>query len=113
LYDPAAPAKAPPPRPVLNLNGTSWQGKYLTTNRIFTFEPDGTLSYRVSATSKVNTKNRGTWQFNGDTVIFEYYINANNKLMEFRGKLQDSNTLVGESITKTGGKTNQTFVRQP
>jgi len=112
LYLPAIAAKAPSPRPAMNLNGTTWQGKYLTSNRFFTFEPDGTLSYKSSPATKNSIKNRGHWRFDGDTLYFEHFMVVNNKLMEFRGKIQDANTIVGESITKTGAKTTQTLQRQ-
>lgn len=111
LYVPPPPPKAPV-RPVLNLNGTAWLGAYLTSNRIFTFEADGTLSYKISAASKISTKNRGTWSFDGETLRFEYYINAKNKLMEFRGRFQDENTIVGESIIiRTGVSSRQSLIR--
>jgi len=95
---------------VLDLNGTTWQGKYLTSNRIFTFEPDGTLSYKSSPLTKSSIKNRGHWKFDGETLSFEHFLTPKNKIMEFRGKVQDGNAIVGESITKTGGKTTQTLI---
>jgi hypothetical protein len=111
LYMPAAVPEAPPPRPSVNLKGTTWQGKYLTTNRIFTFEPDGTLSYKSSPLTKNSIKNRGHWHFDGETLYFEHFITAKNKIMEFRGKIQSPNAIVGESITKVGGKSAQTLIR--
>ena len=111
LYEPTPVPKAPPPPPAIDLNGTTWQGKYLTANRIFTFEPDGTLSYKSSPLTKSSFKNRGHWKFDGETLYFEHFITAKNKIMEFRGKVQDGNTIVGESITKTGGKSTQSLIR--
>jgi hypothetical protein len=111
LYVPPTGPVAPPPRPSFNLNGTSWQGKYLTSNRIFTFEPDGTLSYKSSPLTKTSIKNRGHWTFDGETLYFEHFLTAKNKIMEFRGKVQGPNVIVGESITKTGGKAMQTLNR--
>ena len=108
LYEPEAPPKAPAVI-VVNLNGTAWLGKYVSTNRTFIFEPDGTLSYK-SATKTV-FKNRGQWRLEGNTLHFEHWINPAIKLMEFRGTFKDANTIIGESVTKAGGKTTQTLQR--
>jgi hypothetical protein len=110
LYVPAPAAKAPPPRLIADLRGTAWKGKYLTANRIFTFESDGTLSFKQSPKTK-DTKKMGVWNFDGETLYFEYLNKSGNKLMEFRGKLRDPNTLFGESITKKDGKSEQLFNR--
>jgi hypothetical protein len=112
LYLPPVAAKAPPPRPPINLNGTSWQGKLNAATRFFIFEPDGTLSYKSSPTIKTTFKNRGHWRFDGSTLSFQHFLQANNILMEFRGKVQDANTIVGESVNKAGVKTMQTLKRQ-
>jgi hypothetical protein len=111
LYEPPAPPKPPPPRLVMNLNGTVWQGKYNLANRIYTFEPDGTVSYKSSPVTKVSIKNRGHWRLDGDMFYFDHNIGA-NKMMEFRGKITGPDTIVGEQhMLKTGQKTPVTMQR--
>jgi hypothetical protein len=103
LYQPP-PAVKTPARPTVNLNGTTWQGTYLDAIRVFIFEPDGTISYKASAKTKVINRKCGTWKFDGETLTFEHYHNLKNVLMEYRGKLQDAKTIVGESTTRKGGR---------
>jgi hypothetical protein len=114
LYLPEAPPKAPVVKAVaININGTAWIGKVSATNRIFVFEADGTVSYKTP-TSKANPiKNRGNWRLEGSTLIFDHYITKGNTILEFRGTVQDPNTIVGESWTKAGVRTPQTLQRSP
>jgi hypothetical protein len=102
--EPPRPPVAPPPVPT-NLAGTAWLGKYSTVNRIFILEGDGTVSYRAPASKAAPFKNRGTWRVEGNTLIFEHFV------MEFRGVIQDANSIVGVSTLKTGAKTPQTLQR--
>jgi hypothetical protein len=101
LYEPS-PAIVLPQRPAaVNLGGTTWNGKYNAVNRIFIFEPDGTLSYQAT-TGKggINMKiykNRGTWRQEGTTIMFDYYTTPANVLMQFRGTITDANTIDGEA----------------
>ena len=109
LYEPPPPAKPPLPRVIVNLAGTSWNGKYNVANRIYLFEPDGTVSYKSSPVAKVAIKNRGTWRLEGDTLHFDHNIGA-AKMMEFHGKFQGPDTIVGEQfMTKTGVRTQVTM----
>jgi hypothetical protein len=96
LHRPSEPT--PPPAPVmLDLNGTTWLGKYMAANRTFIFEADGTLSYKSAAKTAKAFKNRGFWKLEGNKLYFEHYINPNQKLMEFHGVIKDGNTIVGEA----------------
>ena len=97
LYEPLI-ATAPPAMAV-NLNGTSWSGKYNAVNRIFVFEADGTLSYRTAskAGKTKEYKNRGEWKLEGNSLYFQYYMSPKTMLMEFRGTIQDAYTVVGEA----------------
>jgi hypothetical protein len=97
LYQPAAAPAPPPPRVQVNLAGTAWLGKYQTVNRIFIFEPDGTLSYRTTAKSGKIYKNRGTWKVDDDKIHFEHYTTPANKLMEFHGTVVNPSTITGEA----------------
>jgi hypothetical protein len=101
LFEPS-PAIVLPPRPLaVNLSGTSWQGKYNTVNRIFIFEPDGTLSFQVTTVKGLKNpkvyKNYGNWRQENDKITFSYGNNPGNILMEFRGTLIDANTIEGEA----------------
>jgi hypothetical protein len=113
LYEPPAP---PPPRVVIELNGTAWLGPYAKSKRIYLLEPDGTVSYR-SAVGKAAGKGkvftgRGTWRLEGDELFFEHYINPQVKLLEFRGIVRDANTIVGEvNMLQTGEKFPATLER--
>src|SRR5437868_3809011 len=102
LYEPEEPPK-PASRIVADLNGSAWTGKYNTITRIFVFEADGTLSYKSAAVAGKIFKNRGSWKLEGDILSFEHFINPNNKLMHFRGKVADANSIVGESVILTTG----------
>lgn len=111
LYEPEAPPKLP--APVIGLNGTAWLGKYNTIDRVFIFEPDGTVSYRTTAKTAKIFKDRGFWKFDGNILTFEHYINPNSKLMEFHGTVKDANTIVGEAtyVLLKGKKALQTLQR--
>lgn len=111
LYVPDDPPKAPVVRVVPNIAGTAWLGKYSATQRLFVFEADGTVSYRSPASKTNPIKNRGSWRVEGSTLIFDHFITKGNIIMEFRGVIQDPNTIVGESWTKAGIKTPQTMQR--
>lgn len=109
LYEPEEPPKPPAPKQMaIDLRGTAWLGKYITTNRTFIFEADGTLSYK--STTKTIFKNRGSWRLDGSTLYFEHNVGV-NKVMDFKGTILSNGTIVGESITKTGAKTQQTLQR--
>jgi hypothetical protein len=112
LYEPAFPVA--PPSTIVNLNGTSWLGKYQTINRIFIFEPDGSLSYRTTigkAGGKIY-KNRGVWKLEGNVLTFDYFTTPANKLMEFRGTVIDADTIVGEATYRLNiPKAQQTLKR--
>jgi hypothetical protein len=111
LYEPEEPPK-PAVRIIADLNGSAWTGKYNTINRIFIFEADGTLSYKSTAATGKIFKNRGSWKLEGDVLSFEHFINPNAKLMQFRGKITDANSIVGESVLgATGAKSQQTLQR--
>jgi len=110
LYQPLSIPKAPA-RPVVNLSGTSWLGSYLAANRVFIFEPNGTISYKASAKTKVINKKCGTWTFDGETLTFEHYHNQKNVLMEYRGKVQDAKTIFGVSTTRKDGRSTQILTR--
>ena len=113
LYVPEPAPKQPEPRPLINLGGTTWLGKYTVADRIYTFEVDGTVSYKSSPATKVSIKNRGNWKFDGVQFYFDHHIGT-NKLIEFRGVLQDGNTIVGEqTILKTGVKSPVVMKRAP
>src|SRR5688572_45732 len=114
LYVPDDPPKAPAVRVApINIAGTAWLGKYsaAATQRLFVFEADGTVSYRSPAGKTTPIKNRGNWRVEGNTLIFDHFITKGNTLMEFRGVIQDPNTIVGESWNKAGVKTPQTMQR--
>jgi hypothetical protein len=96
LYEPEEAAKPPAPA-IGGLTGTAWLGKYSTVNRVFIFEPDGTLSYRSTAKTSKILKGRGSWKLEGNILTFEHFINPNSKLMHFRGTIKDANTIVGEA----------------
>lgn len=108
LFEPEPPPKLAVPM-FTNLSGSAWLGKYNALPRIFVFETDGTLSYSSTA-GKTLFKNRGSWKVDGNVLIFEHNIGA-NKVMDFKGVIQDADTIVGESITKTGVKAQQTLKR--
>ena len=111
LYTPA-PKSPQVAKPAINLDlrGTAWLGKYSASPRTFTFEPDGTISYKT--TGKIHYKNRGMWRLEGNTLIFEHWLtNPANKIMDFRGTIRDPNSIVGESTLRTGAKTMQTLQR--
>jgi hypothetical protein len=104
LYEPAVPVTPAPL--IVNLNGSSWFGKYITINRIFIFEADGTLSYRTT-TGKAGGKiykNRGNWKLQGNNLYFDYFTMPGRTLMEFRGIVTDGNTIVGEATYPVTGK---------
>ena len=108
LYVPDTPV-APPARPVVDLRGTAWLGKYLTVNRTYIFEADGTVSYSTTGTTVF--KQRGNWRYDGAILFFDHHIGV-NKLIEFRGTISDANTIVGEqTVLKTGAKSNVTMQR--
>ena len=117
----AAPARLPyymadapkmPARVMVDLNGTAWLGKYLTVNRIFIFEADGTLSYKSPVATAKPFKNRGSWKLEGNKLYFEHFITPTKKLMEFRGAVTDGNTIVGEAtFPAKGAKEAQTLQR--
>jgi hypothetical protein len=112
LYEP----EEPPMLPALvigGLNGTAWLGKYNTVDRVFIFEPDGTVSYRTTAKTSKVFKERGSWKLEGNILTFEHYINPKTKLMEFRGTVKDANTIVGEAtyLPLKGKKAPQTLQR--
>src|SRR5687768_12634469 len=104
LYEPEPPLKPPEPRAFVNLSGTAWLGKYAAANRTYVFEADGTVSY--STTGKTMFKGRGQLKFVGDTITFNHHIGVAGKtVMEFRGVVKDTNTIVGEQIMiNTGAK---------
>src|SRR5271157_2839653 len=90
---------------VASLAGTSWN--VVETNSsgdrdIFNFMPDGTLSYSYQNGSYTN----GTWKQNGDSV----YIEMNNKLVEYKGRITGSHiegtasNVKGENWTWTADK---------
>ena len=110
LYEPVEPAQLPV-LVVANLHGSEWSGKYMAANRIFIFEADGTVSYKSSPKTIKGIRNRGTWKFDGKNLTFEHYIGNNNILMEFRGVIQDGNTIMGEATYKTGKKEQQSLQR--
>jgi hypothetical protein len=109
LYVPTASTLPPPPKAVINLNGSAWLGKYNTIARTFIFEPDGTVSYK--STTPTIFKGRGSWRLEGDNIYFDHFITKGNVIMEFRGVVKDNNTIVGESTTKAGKKDMQTMQR--
>ncbi len=113
LYVPPEPPRAPTPAPVVSvyLGGSAWLGKLNAINRLFVFEADGTVSYRTPASKANPIKGRGSWRVEGNTLIFDHFITKGNTILEFRGTIKDSNTIVGESTSKTGGKTMQTLQR--
>ncbi|MBI2808850.1 MAG: hypothetical protein HYX68_28030 [Planctomycetes bacterium] len=109
VYEPEAPT-ARPAMAFRNLNGTAWLGKYITTNRTFILEADGTVSYKT--TTKTVFRNRGTWRLDGNTLFFEHWINPKSKLLQFRGTVTDSDTIVGEqTILRTGARINTNLQR--
>lgn len=111
LYEPPPVPKPPPPRQMVNLNGTAWQGKYGVANRVYIFEPDGTISYKSSPLVKAGIKNRGIWRLEGDMLYFDHNIGA-AKMLEFRGKVQGPDSIVGEQVmVKTGVKSQVTMQR--
>lgn len=109
LYEPLE--SGPPAFAMANFQGSEWSGKYLTLNRIFIFEADGSLSYKSNPKTIKGFKNRGSWKLDGGNLTFEHHISVNNKLLEFRGIIQDANTIVGEVTYKNGNKVQQTFQR--
>lgn len=113
LYEPEMPPQLVLPKAVV-LAGTAWLGKYNTLNRTYFFEEDGTISYRSSASKLAKgIKNRGAWKLDGDKIYFEHHMGG-AKVLEFRGVLKDSNTIVGEQImVNTGVKTAVTMQRAP
>jgi hypothetical protein len=112
LYQPEDPPKLPARAVQVNLVGTAWVGKYISINRIFTFEPDGTLSYKAASGKGKGFANRGTWRVVGDVLEFEHYTNPNQKLMHFRGTIKDGNTIVGEAtFLLNNTKSAQTMTR--
>jgi hypothetical protein len=98
-YEPEPnPKPAPVPvRVVIDLNGTAWLGKYGVADRIYIFEPDGTVSYRTLAAKATIFRNRGTWKLEGNQFSFEHTI-GKNKVLEFRGTITDQNAIDGEMI---------------
>jgi hypothetical protein len=112
LYEP----EEPPKLPALIIGGsnrTAWLGKYNTVDRVFIFEPDGTVSYRtIAKTSKV-FKERGFWKLEGNNLTFDHFINPKTKVMEFHGIVKDANTIVGEAtyLLLNGKKALQTLQR--
>jgi hypothetical protein len=113
LYEPE-----PPPKPVrpkvfsVDAEGGAWIGKYLTANRTFFFEPDGTISYTAStAKAAKGIKNRGFWKLEGNTIYFDHHMGGKKALMEFRGTFKDQNTIVGEAIYSNGTRATQTLER--
>ena len=112
LYEPEEPAKLPVPV-IGGSNGTAWLGKYNTVDRVFVFEPDGTVSYRTTLKTSKVFKGRGSWKLDGNILTFEHYINPKSKLMEFRGTVKDGNTIVGEAtyLLLNGKKALQTLQR--
>jgi hypothetical protein len=114
LYKSSAPPPPQMPAPVtVDLNGTAWLGKYISTTRTFIFEPDGTLSYRTATKAAKIYKNRGKWKLEGNKISFEYFTTPANVLMEFNGTVTDANTIVGEATyrLKNGAKEEQIFRR--
>jgi hypothetical protein len=113
LYEPAF-AVAPPPL-IVNLNGSSWLGKYNAVSRVFIFEPDGSLSYSTSTGKGAGKiyKNRGIWRLEGRSLYFENTL-KDRKLMEFRGIVIDGNTIIGEATYPLANtKAEQTLKRAP
>jgi hypothetical protein len=96
LYEPEEPPKLPA-SVAIHLNGAAWFGKYNAVNRVFIFEPDGTLSYKATTANAKVFKNRGSWKLVGNQLHFEHYINPNSKLIEFHGTIKDENTIVDEA----------------
>jgi hypothetical protein len=110
LYEPEDPPKPPPPPKIniMDLRGTAWLGKYNAANRTYIFEPNGTLSYKT--TTKTIFKNYGSWRIEGNRVSYEYG-SGKTKLMEFRGTIQDNNTIIGEATYLNGNKAVMTLQR--
>jgi hypothetical protein len=101
---PARPRYEPPEPPILiDLRGTTWQGKDLTVaNRVYVFESDGTLHYGKNNPSSL----KGSWKLDGNEVYFE----MNNRFREFKGIIQ-GDTMTGESWNKSGKRWQTTFHR--
>jgi hypothetical protein len=101
----AAPARLPyepppPPPAVVDLRGTSWEGKDHVEGYRVTFEPDGTLTYGYNKMSHRG----GSWQQSGNNLYWE----VNQQYREFKGSVA-GNVLQGESWNKAG-KRWQTFL---
>lgn len=83
-----------PKRPkLIDLRGTTWEGKDHVENYRVTFEPDGTLTYGYK--NKYN--HGGTWLLEGNQVYWE----VNKKFRETKALVSDD-TIAGEAWNKTG-----------
>jgi hypothetical protein len=93
LYEP--PAAAAPPV-MLNLAGTTWQGKLLSGNEVqIVFEPNGVLIYRTP--KNIAAKGSpGSWTLIGNQIVFDI-----NKFSEHRG-IVNGDVMEGDSSNKNG-----------
>jgi hypothetical protein len=109
--------KPPAPKLAPNMAGTTWLGKYNAIDRVYIFEPDGTVSYTTAAAIKAKAKilpnkNRGSWRMEGTTFVFDHSLGAGT-VLEFRGNFAGPDTIVGEQhMVKTGKKSDVTMKRQ-
>jgi hypothetical protein len=96
----------------VDVRGTEWLGKYTVADRYYTFEADGTVSYRASPATKVPFQNRGNWRLDGKNFSFEHNVGA-KAIIHFQGTIVDKTTIVGEqTILTTGKKTDVTMKRK-